>query len=391
MSRFRAVRPRRVPAMLAVLAVMTGVLGLGSGAMAAGRSYHVEAVPNPPGAKNAGLFGISCPMVAGCVAVGYATTKPAGNLVETYAGGKWTPTAFQQGLTFPTVGAVWCASMTSCVAVGDAGALESNGAQPLVETLSDGTWTPTSPPLPATGITGSLDAISCVTAEWCVAAGFMGDSQDNNFGLLEVLSNGTWTPEVGPTPSPSTQSGIRSVQCFTPTSCDAVGFYGGLSSSNGLLETLSGNGWAGSALGGTGILDSLSCVSSSSCLAVGTMVDGGGYTETLSGTTWTGGSLPRPGPGPGNGNGMAGVSCPKSVSSCVAIGGWHDPRPHHHKPRLLIETESHGTWAATEIPAPSGLMDAKAIACPKISACVGVGPSDANGGPADAVIEQPRS
>ncbi len=128
MSRFRPVRPRRVPAMLAVLAVMTGVLGLGSGAMAAGRSYHVEAVPNPPGAKNAGLFGISCPMVAGCVAVGYATTKPAGNLVETYAGGKWTPTAFQQGLTFPTVGAVWCASMTSCVAVGDAGALESNGA-----------------------------------------------------------------------------------------------------------------------------------------------------------------------------------------------------------------------------------------------------------------------
>ena len=145
----------------------------------------------------------------------------------------------------PDLGAVWCASMTSCVAVGDAGALESNGAQPLVETLSHGTWTPTSPALPDTGITGSLDAISCVTAEWCVAAGFFGDSLDNTYGLFEVLSNGTWTPEAGPTPSQSTQSGIRSVQCFTTTSCDAVGFYGGLSSSSGLLETLSGNEWVG--------------------------------------------------------------------------------------------------------------------------------------------------
>jgi hypothetical protein len=389
MSRFRGLRPWRVREMLAVLVLLSGVLGLGSGAAAASPSYDVEAVPNPPGASNAGLFGISCPMVAGCVAVGYATPSPAGALVETYTGGSWTPTAFRQGLPFPTLNAVWCASMTSCVAVGAAGELTSNGAQPLVETLSHGTWTPTSPPLPDTGITGSLDAISCVTAQWCVAAGFLRDSQDNTYGLFEVLSNGTWIPEAGPTPSPSTQSGIRSVQCFTTTSCDAVGFYGDLSSSNGLLETLSGHTWAGSVLGGAGIMDSLSCVSSSSCLAVGSKVHGGGYTETWSGATWTGGTLPRP--GAGNGNGMAGVSCPKSVLSCVAIGGWHDPRPHHYDPRLLIETESHGTWTPTEIPAPSGLMNAQGIACPKVSACVGIGPSDANGGPADAAIEQPRS
>ena len=376
--------------MLAVLALVTGVLGLSSGAAAASPSYRVEAVPNPPGASNSALFGISCPMVAGCVAVGYATTSPkSAALIDTYVSGTWTPTALKQGLPFPGLGAVWCASMTSCVAVGDSGSLQSKGGQPLVEILSDGTWTPTSPPLPNTGITGSLDAVSCVTAAWCVAAGFFMDSQDNTYGLLEVLSNGTWTPEVGPTPSPSTQSGIRSVQCFTTTSCDAAGFYGDLSSSNGLFETLSGSDWTGSALGGAGILDSLSCVSSSSCLAVGSKVHGGGYTETLSGTTWTGGTLPRP--GNGNGNGMFGVSCPKSVASCVAIGGWHDPPPRHYDPRLLIETESHGTWTPTEIPAPSGLMNARGIACPKVSACVGVGLSDQNGGPAEAAIEQPRS
>jgi hypothetical protein len=393
MSKFRGLRPVRVPALLAVLAVlvlMTGVLGVGSAGAAASHSYRVEKVPNPPGAANAALDGISCPVVAGCIAVGFATTSPhPAALIETYAGGTWTPKALQQGFGFPGLGAVWCASMTSCVAVGDEGPLESDGAQPLVETLSDGTWTPDTPPLPATGITGSLDAISCVTAAWCVAAGFVADSQDNTYGLIEVLSNGTWTPEIAPTPSQSTQSGIRSVQCFTPTSCDAVGFYGGLSSSNGLLETLSGNEWTASALGGAGILDSVSCPSSSSCLAVGSKVHGGSYTETLSGTTWTGGTLPRP--GAGNGNGMAGVSCPKSVSSCVAMGGWHDPQPHHHFPRLLVETESHGTWTPSEIPAPSGLMNVKGIACPKISACVAIGPRDIDGGPAEAAIEQPGS
>ena len=389
MSRFRGLRAVRAPAMLAVLALVTGVFGLTSGAAAASPSYRVEAVSNPAGDSTSVLDGISCPMVAGCVAVGFATT-PESALVETYAAGTWTPTSLQQGLTLPTLDAVWCASMTSCVAVGEAGPLESNGAQPLVESLSGGTWTATSPPLPETAITGALEAISCVTAEWCVAAGYFGDSEDHSHALFEVLSNGTWTPEVGPTPSPSTEAEIRSVQCFTTTSCDAVGFYGGLSSSNGFFETLSGSEWAASALGGVGMLDSLSCVSSSSCLAVGSKVQGGGYTETLSGTTWTGGTLPRPRAG-GNGNGTFGVSCPKSVSSCVAIGGWHDPRPHHYDPRLLIETESHGAWKATEIPAPSGLMNARGIACPKVSACVGVGPSDAKSGPADAAIEQPRS
>ncbi len=391
MSTLRGPRPVRVPVVVVVLAVMTGLLGLVSGAAAAGHTYEVRHLPEPAGAESSALFGISCPMVANCVAVGYATTSPDSALVETYAGGTWTPTALNQGLTLPGLSAVWCASMTSCVAVGDAGPLESNGAQPLVETLSNGTWTATSPSLPDSGITGSLDAISCVTAEWCVAAGDFGDSQDNTYSLFEVLSHGTWTPEVGPTPSQSTESGIRSVQCFTITSCDAVGFYGGLSSSNGLLEMLSGHRWTASAVGGKGILDSLSCVSSSSCLAVGSTVHGGGYTETMSGgATWTRGTLPRP-EGGGNGNGIAGVSCPKTVSSCVAIGGWRLPPPDHYFPRLLIETESHGTWTPTEIPAPSGLMTAEGIACPKVSACVGVGNSDSNGGPAEAAIEQPSS
>jgi hypothetical protein len=375
-------RPVRVPAVLAVLALMAGVLGLSSGAAAADHTYDVQSVPNPAGASNAALFGISCPMVAGCVAVGYATTSPGSALVETYTGGTWTPTTLQQGLTLPSLGAVWCASMTSCVAVGEAGPLEANGAQPLVESLSDGTWTPTSPPLPETAITGSLDAISCVTTEWCVAAGYFGDSEDHTYSLFEVFSNGAWTPEVGPTPSVlASQAGMRSVQCFTETSCDAVGFYGGISSSNGLLETFSGNAWAGTALGGTGILDSLSCVSSSSCLAVGSTSNGGGYTETLSGTTWTSGALPGPGRG-----GIAGVSCPKTVSSCVAIGTWR--APHHYYPRLLVETESHGTWKATALAPPSGLMNAQGIACPRVSACVGIGTSAANGGPAKAAVEQ---
>ena len=58
---------------------------------------------------------------------------------------------------------------------------------------------------------------------------------------------------------------------------------------------------------------------------------------------------------------------------------------------VLIETESHGTWAPTEVPAPSGLMNAKDIVCPKVSACVGIGLSDPDGGPAEAAIEQPGS
>jgi hypothetical protein len=386
---FRCLRSVRAPAALALLVLGAGVLSPGGEASAARHGYDVQPLPNPPGASNAALYGISCPEVAGCVGVGYATTSPSGALVETYDDGTWTPTVLEQGLSYPSLSQVWCASLTSCVAVGAAGPLEANGDDPLVESLSGGTWTPTSPALPTGAVTGLLDAISCLTPESCVAAGFFGDDEGDTHALFEVLSHGAWTPEVGSDPSPSsTQEGIKAVQCFTATSCDAVGFFGGISSSNGLLETFSGTKWTGSALGGTGILNSLSCVSSTSCLAVGSSLHGGGYTETLSATTWTRGRLPMPGGG-GVGKGIAGVSCPRTVSSCVAMGGWRPPQ--HLHPLLLIETESHGTWAADEIPAPSGSMAAEAIACPTVSTCIGVGRSSKNGGPAEVAVEQSRS
>jgi hypothetical protein len=62
---------------------------------------------------------------------------------------------------------VSCAGLGSCVA---AGAYFLSNQQPLIETLNLGTWSPTSPPLPAGADGGSLFAVSCPVSS-CTAVG----------------------------------------------------------------------------------------------------------------------------------------------------------------------------------------------------------------------------
>jgi hypothetical protein len=377
---------RMAGTVMATMIVLVGVLGLGGGVGGATPTYTVEALPLPAGTGFSALYGQSCPKVAHCVAVGYG----GGALVETLVGTTWTDVVLNpKGLTDPLLNSVWCTSVTSCIAVGQDGPQETDGSRPLIETLSRGTWVASKPRFPKGGVWGSLSAIDCLSATTCVAAGIYGTSSGEPQALFETLSHGKWKPATTSDPAGATELDIESMQCFSTTSCDAVGYWGVTdTSSDGLLESLSGTTWTASTLGSDVLLRSLSCPSATSCLAVGYNSSGIGVTETLAGTTWTAGSLPGIDDG-GTGNGIVGVSCPTNIRSCVAIGGWRPPAPNSSEPLLLIETLSHGTWTPTEISAPNGLMFPEAIDCPTVRTCIGTGTSDAPDGGPEAAVEQP--
>jgi hypothetical protein len=383
-------QPLRVAgALMGAVIALIGVLGGGSGGVgAATPTYTVEALPLPSGTGYSSMSSLSCPKPAHCVAVG---TTSNGALVETLVDSTWTPTPLNPpGLTEPELTGVWCANVTSCIAVGEDG---SNGSdpQPLIERLSKGTWSVHKARIPTGGVWGSLTAINCLTITTCVAAGAYGQTTQSSHALFETLSHGTWKPATTADPAGSTQVEIDSLQCFSTTSCDAVGRWGPNGSvSNGLLETLSGTAWTASTLQSGVFLRSLTCTSSTSCLAVGYDSNSDGVSESLAGTTWTSGTLPGLSDG-GTGNGIVGVACPKTVASCVAIGGWRPPPPNQSEPLLLTETLSHGKWTPTEVSAPNGYMFPEGIACPSLGTCVGIGTSDAPDGGAEAAVEQPPS
>src|ERR1700761_798026 len=72
---------------------------------------------------------------------------------------------------------VSCPAVRECVAVGSGQAGEGGREAPLAEKWNGTTWKAVTPPLPAGGVTGDLDAVSCPTTTECVAVGgYMGQS-----------------------------------------------------------------------------------------------------------------------------------------------------------------------------------------------------------------------
>jgi hypothetical protein len=370
---------------LCVGAALALGVGLQGGASGADTVTWSAVTPSAPGGGVSYLGGVTCPAAGSCVAVG--ETSGSGALVESLTGTDWTPTELNQGLTYPQLNGVWCASMTSCIAVGAYGSLPSptNG---LIETLANGTWTAdTSVPVPVGATSAELSAISCITITSCWAAGSYTDSGGTDtHALFESLSGGTWSIATSTDPPTSGRILIDSLQCFSATSCMAVGGWGPTAGDNGLLETLSGSTWTASTIQSGMYLQSLWCTSSTSCIAAGDTSTSGSVTETLSGTTWTETALPGLGDG-GSDNGVAGISC-TDITSCVIIGSWRPPAPNSSEPLLLLRRLSGGVWTPTELSAPGGLLYPEGIACPTITSCVGVGQSE--GAPpvvADTVLE----
>lgn len=160
--------------------------------------------------------------------------------------------------------------------------------------------------------------------------------------LIESWNGSSWTI----TTSPNTGTGdnlLSGVSCVSTTSCMAVGVYY-TADGNGigriLTESWNGSTWrryyAPSPLRGPyGIvgLNSVSCASATSCQAVSSYAARHlvAFIESWDGTAWTVSTNPNPGTG---GNNLSAVSC-VSTTSCVAVGSYYNV---NHSGGTLIES-----------------------------------------------------
>jgi serine/threonine protein kinase len=254
------------------------------------------------------LNAVACSAVGSCVAIGFYTPNPGGSLglTEVLSHGTWTPAelpmpADASASPYLDLTAVTCPAVASCVAVGfysrDGGSLQG-----VIETFSDGTWTPGEAPLPADAAANPdayLNGVVCPAPGACVASGYYTSEHGGSRGLVETLSDGTWTPATARLPADAAASqtsqgqmiGLFAIACGAPGKCVATGNYVARDEGvQGLIETLSDGTWTPAAaplpVGAEAAhqfaaLLGVWCPAGGSCIAVGGYNRGNGATQVL--------------------------------------------------------------------------------------------------------------
>jgi hypothetical protein len=246
-----------------------------------------------------------------------------------------------------------------------------------------GAWTLDSIATPA-GKTLELTSVSCVSSTWCLAIGAL-DATTGSVDptiTVEEWNGTTWLPSAAPaTPSNASNTVFYGVSCVSSTFCMAVGSYERGSGTLALTDQWNGTAWSEVPVSpGSGIrvsqLRSVSCVSTSSCTAVG---DGDKHLasavtigEHFNGVKWTSQTIPFP--AGATYVQLQGVSCASS-EVCVAVGTVGN-RSESSGAEFTLADRWNGTkWVLlSSVNTPGELYRGfEAVSCPNAGYCVAVG------------------
>jgi len=355
--------------------VLVAVIGLLAITTPAGASIdNLTIIPSPsPGADYNYLKSVSCVSESWCVAVGETED---GTMVLLWDGTVWAQMTSPNPAngTQVLLNEVSCVSESFCVAVGN---YDLSGSQTTFVLSWDGTnWTQATSPSPG-DVANHLTSVSCVSASWCIAVGEFDGTSILGFPLVLLWDGSAWTQSSVPGSGTIDPVEMNSVSCVSTSSCTAVGFY---------AEQFVGHhttvlSWDGASWSivpspdfgdNNNDLNSVSCVSASSCVAVGFYVEDAAIWRPLvlswNGVVWT--TVTSPSPGEGD-NVLDSVSC-VSASSCVAVGN------SGFSAYTFVLSWDGSAW--TTIPSPNVNPDnpgdyLASVSCVNSSWCVSVGGS----------------
>jgi hypothetical protein len=341
-------------------------------------------LPTPSlGEREGELAGISCVSTSFCVAAGSSTLafKHREPLLELWTGGAWSVVpAIAPAPSAPNSGTglngVSCVSASSCVAVGageEIGPSPELGPVVVIDTWNGVTWSESE----TRGSKDDLTGVSCVSASFCAAVGM-----HNNQGSPSPIT-GLWNGTTWRLAQESNLGSLVGVSCASATFCVAVGNQFGGAAPESLIESWNGTAWSivpgpQRATGGNG-LESVSCTSPASCVAVGGNNTAGPLVERWNGTAWS--IVPTPG---AEGDTAAAVSC-LSVGTCTVVG--HESTASGTDP-LVTSLDGERSSA---IPTAAGLgstSEFQGVSCLPDGLCAAVG-SDETGseGPISTLVE----
>ena len=356
----------------------------------------------PAAVISASFDGVACATPVHCVAVGgflpldkdAANGDPDGDgqathtLVESSDGVSWTrDPSPDEGQGGARLSGISCPTTTDCVAVGyyrpDPFPVSAKSAPPvfpLIESEHAGRWHIMV--APAVAPDSVLVSVSCPTTADCQSVGYttigQADGSAVESSFVERFDGRTWT--LVPLPhTAGTSSGLNSVSCPSISTCVAVGETApadALTSPRPLAEVLDDNVWTPTLLplyGATsGLLYAISCTAPGRCVAVGNAVTGattgGPLVLTMSGSSW---SLDQTAlEQQSDDASLTALGC-ADVDDCVAAGTFLDSGG-----MVLTRLDGSG-WDPVSRPATVDSIEG--ISCPTASSCVLVGGAEVDG------------
>jgi hypothetical protein len=213
----------------------------------------------------------------------------------------------------------------------------------------------------------------------CIAVGRHYTSSAGNAALIERWDGTAWSIVTSPEAAGVI---LESVSCLSASSCFAVGTFG-------IIERFDGTSWSivpSPPLPHSELI-SVSCAASTSCFATGYVsnpagVDGATTTlvERWDGTAWT--IVPSPIPAKAQSAALLGVAC-QSASKCVAVGNYSLAFPDEdvQPASTLVEQWNGSTWSivpsvtprVAAFPLSPVYSDLFGVSCVPSTGCMAVG------------------
>lgn len=315
------------------------------------------------------LVDVSCVSATYCMAIANTNGSNYVGMVLLLSGTSWTNQTIPSNVVMSSVS---CASMTLCIVANSAPNLSNIVA---AHTADGGTsWAVGTIYQPVY----SWDSVSCLPSGTCSAAGDATYGFDV-LGVVATSPNGeTWSVQ-----NISGTQAIGTVTCSSTSDCVALG----LDDAGDLIGIYTTNGWSSWGTSAPLLSSSttfynpaVTCASSLDCIAVGELVTSGNeYTGFVSSTTNGGQSWSTPQDISGT-EYLYGVACP-SPSECVAVGSSYEGTGGVAITASIVANTI--TWSQPS--AVSGVSGLNSVSCPSSTMCVAVGYEDGNLGDSMAV------
>jgi hypothetical protein len=287
-----------------------------------------------PGVEETLPVSVSCPDPSLCIAVGYSVVgSVVATVSEEWDGSVWTTLTTPAPAPWTELTGVSCSSTTHCTAVG--GEIPSgvdSQEQPLAMTWNGTVWTIVPTPNPHAENGSALTGVSCASADSCEATGIYAYADVDQLFFALRWDGLTWSVQRQPNPKGNFLNAENGVSCSTTTICKSAGTWQDISGRiRGLAESWDGSAWTPDKVPhpvgfGTMNLDAISCASATSCATVGDWSTSASgvpsltFAEGWDGTGWR--IQPTETPSGALLASLNGVSC-LSATSCVAVGSWY--------------------------------------------------------------------
>ena len=353
--------------------------------------WTIQSTPNPAGATESVLAGpysmgthLACSASTACTSVGMYKNSSGTKvtLAERWNGSEWSiqTTPNPSGATESWLDGVSCPAATTCTAVGFYKG--SSGDVSLAEQWNGTEWSIKSTPNPSGGKEVHLADVSCSSTTACTAAGWYENSSSERLTLAERWNGREWSIQTTPNPegSSSPSAILHSVSCPSSTVCIAVGdYYGSSGDLVTLAERWNGTEWSIQSTpnpeGETEIfVEGISCSSSTACTAVGAYKKGSGailvpLAMRWNGTEWSIQTTTYP--SGATENVLIDASC-STATACTAVG---EDKNSSGTYVTLVEHWNGTEWAVQASPNPSGAKESEleGISCSAATVCLATG------------------